>query len=279
MQKGSYISPYKRNERNLYEEYSPSKVIGESKKIIETEKKLEFNKNISPSKQNKICSELAFAMEELIRSDRKSESAKVELASRTDFNLTDGFRLVDSNGKGFVTLGEFTNGLKELGINTSGKSVTLLFKRMDQDRDSRVRFSDFCVVFTSREKKQKSTLELRQPFYMHHLVDNDVYFSVKTRDVFKHTIEILMEQEQSIEIVRQRLKKSMTFNPYDGFNAMDPTGKGQVDERLLSNFLSNNMVNANEDDLKGLIEKYDRNNDGKICLSEFLDELTPKTIY
>ena len=24
--KGSYISPYKRNERNLYEEYSPSKV-------------------------------------------------------------------------------------------------------------------------------------------------------------------------------------------------------------------------------------------------------------
>ena len=123
----SYASPGK---DRIYEapSISPTKSVGYSKKDIEFEKKLDYNVSVSPSKRNKISSELAFVMEEEIALERRAENAKVDLSTKGDFNLTDGFRLLDTNGKGFITFQEFSEGLKDLGINTSGTPATLLFK-------------------------------------------------------------------------------------------------------------------------------------------------------
>lgn len=40
-----------------------------------------------------------------------------------------------------------------------------------------------------------------------------------------------------------------------------------------------NKVHATNDEVSELIGEYDHNEDGRISLSEFIDELTPKTIY
>jgi len=209
-----YVSPFK-SSYNYYQ-----------KKDVHVEKKLDYE--LSPPKNKKIASELAFAMEEQINCHKKFNLIKEELVSQKDFNLTDGFRLLDTNGKGFVTLSEFCEGLKDVGVNVSGNGPNLLFRRMDRDSDARVRFSDFCSTFAPKDKKARMILESRQPYYMYHLVEKDVYFSAKTRDLYKQAFEALLLQEQSLEIVRQRLRKSMTFNVYEGFNAIDPTKKGQI---------------------------------------------------
>jgi Ca2+-binding EF-hand superfamily protein len=214
-----YSSAYKLSPFKLsYNDYQ--------KKGVYVEKKLEYE--LSPPKNKKIASELAFAMEEQISCHKRFNLIKEELVNQEDFNLTDGFRLLDTNGKGFVTLPEFREGLKDIGVNVSGNGPTLLFKRMDHDSDARVRFSDFCSTFASKDKKARVILEARQPYYMHHLVEKDVYFSANTRDIFKQAFEALLLQEQSLEIVKQRLRKSMSFNVYEGFNAIDPSKKGQI---------------------------------------------------
>jgi Ca2+-binding EF-hand superfamily protein len=47
----------------------------------------------------------------------------------------------------------------------------------------------------------------------------------------------------------------------------------------LKEFLEINKVQATINEVTKLISDYDHNEDGKISLSEFIDELTPKTIY
>eukprot|EP00826_Nyctotherus_ovalis_P004278 TRINITY_DN10910_c0_g1_i2.p1 TRINITY_DN10910_c0_g1~~TRINITY_DN10910_c0_g1_i2.p1 ORF type:complete len:501 (+),score=119.87 TRINITY_DN10910_c0_g1_i2:40-1542(+) len=213
-----YVSPFKLS----YTDY---------KKSMGVEKKLDYSS--SPSKSKKAASELAFAMEEQINSHKRFNKLKEELAEQTDFNLTDGFRLLDTNGKGFVTLPEFCGGLKDLDVNVSGNAPSLLFRHMDRDADARLRFSDFCSAFAPRDKRARAVLEARQPYYMHHLVEKDVYFSAKTRDMLKQAFEALFEREQALEIVRQRLKKNVSFNVYDGFNAIDLGKKGQITSEMV----------------------------------------------
>jgi len=47
----------------------------------------------------------------------------------------------------------------------------------------------------------------------------------------------------------------------------------------LREFLGANKVHATIDEVTELISDYDHNEDRRISLSEFIDELTPKTIY
>lgn len=47
--------------------------------------------------------ELANTFKEIIFIERDIESAKIDLALKSDFNLVDGFRIFDTRGLGFIT--------------------------------------------------------------------------------------------------------------------------------------------------------------------------------
>ena len=49
---------------------------------------------------------------DLVFLEREIESAKIEVALKSDFNLMDAFRLFDQAGRGFITQHDFTEGLR-----------------------------------------------------------------------------------------------------------------------------------------------------------------------
>jgi Ca2+-binding EF-hand superfamily protein len=63
---------------------------------------------------------------------------------KNDFNVFDAFKIFDLNGNGVLTVTEFKNALSDLGIFASFEEIELFFKRYDKNRDSRLRFSEFC---------------------------------------------------------------------------------------------------------------------------------------
>jgi len=227
--KETYISPYKSMSTyatSPYKTFYPTYTAKASEYV--PSKKLEYTSALSPRKQKYVAEELAGALEEQIAFERRYEHAKEELVLQTDFNLMDGFRLFDYLGKGFVTLTEFYDGLKELGVAASYDDISLLFKRYDKDSDGRVRYSDFCSLVTPKRPEYEKILTTRPPYYLHHLMPKDVYFSAQTRLLFRDVVEIAMDHEKALENIRQRLKRSALFNTYDAFNALDVQGKGKV---------------------------------------------------
>jgi len=62
------------------------------------------------------------------------EEWKNRLALQKDFNLFDGFRLIDVKERGFVGKIELKNGLSALGVNASKEEIDLLVARFDKDQ-------------------------------------------------------------------------------------------------------------------------------------------------
>lgn len=211
----SYVSPKKKLYVTMLDE--PAPVI----------KKLDYDdaETFIPSKQLRVGSDLAFAMEEQIGYERRFEQAKEDLALQTDFNLMDGFQFFDYAKKGYITMGEFYDGLRMLGVVSTYSDISLLFNRMDSDKDSKMKYSDYCFMFTPKRSQYERMLSGRS---LYSLPSLGGYFTTKTRMLYRNAFEVLIQHEQALERIRQRFKKDIYFNPYSAFNAMDLQGKGKV---------------------------------------------------
>lgn len=77
---------------------------------------------------------LVYTLQKQSNMDQDLEEWKNRLALQKDFNLFDGFRLIDVKERGFVGKTELKNGLVSLGINASKEEIDLLVARFDKDQ-------------------------------------------------------------------------------------------------------------------------------------------------
>jgi len=94
--------------------------------------------------------ELVRAFKEQIALEKELEDAKIRLAMQVDFNLMDGFQMIDKNAKGWVSTPELVDSLAELGLYAHKDDVYLFVRRYDKDSDGRLLYSDFCDAFTPK---------------------------------------------------------------------------------------------------------------------------------
>ena len=191
-------------------------------------KTLEYSKTLSPSKQRELSTELALAMEEQIGYERRFEKSKQELALRFDFNLLDGFRIFDYTDKGFISLPEFYDGMRELGVAGTYSEISQLFKRLDSDMDGRVRYSDYRTMFAPKNKEYEFMMLGRRLYTTPSLRRPILTFTSQTSTFYRDALEIALSHERALEGIRQRLKRNVFFNIYDAYDVLDIQGKGQV---------------------------------------------------
>lgn len=93
---------------------------------------------------------LVQALKEQVQIDREIEEARKELALKTDFNLLDGFRMMDHEGKSYISQMDLQNVLEtNLSLFVNKDEVFLFFNRYDKDQDGCIRYSDFCRIVLS----------------------------------------------------------------------------------------------------------------------------------
>ena len=82
---------------------------------------------------------LAKALKDEIELDKDLENLRNSLALKSDFNLLDIFKVFDVYGKGYITSGEFEDGLREFGVQPSREEIYLVVRKFDKDGDGRLR--------------------------------------------------------------------------------------------------------------------------------------------
>ena len=92
-------------------------------------------------------------LKDIIFLERELESTKVELSLKPDFNLLDAFKLIDSSGLGWVSIGELSSNLSQaFNIDTLTlkglESMQLFFDRYDTNQDQKLSLAEFCKAFT-----------------------------------------------------------------------------------------------------------------------------------
>ena len=84
------------------------------------------------------------------------------------------------------------------------------------------------------------------------------------------------EIEESVELIKQRLSRRPKFNYNAAFEYLDCFGTGFFTVESLKKVLTENKCYSADDDLINIVRRFDRNNNGRVTLQEFLDGIMPK---
>jgi Ca2+-binding EF-hand superfamily protein len=233
-------------------------------------------KRQSPLKQGDE-EELARAFKEEIALEKELEDAKIKLSMNSDFNLTDAFNMIDRNSNGFISPNEISDALQEMGVYALKEDVYLFVKRYDRNQDGKLRYSEFVDAFTPKSVLHSSTLNARKGYYSQLGYPKNEYFTRDTRDLFARTFKTHFSVETSYEYLRKRLFRRPGFNASDAFSACDYDKNGYITRDEFKTILRDYGFYATDTELSWLLDRYDKNQDGKISYSEFIDEILPKS--
>jgi len=73
------------------------------------------------------------------------------------------------------------------------------------------------------------------------------------------------------------LNRRPLFNVYEAFKALDKNEIGSVSIDEFKELLLDHGIYASSKDLLNLVQRFDKNQDGKVTYSEFVQEITPKS--
>ena len=218
--------------------------------------------------------EIIPVFQDYIKSMRQLEAVKNTLALRHDFNLNLAFSMFDQYNVGIISVNDLQSTLSSRSFQASTEDLLLLAKQSSHIQDNRLRFSDFSKLFTPRIEEYSRILKSRGS---KDTTNNpNPSFSQETLNIFLKAFHLLIESERDFEKHRQRLAHLSEFDFTSTFNALDKDRNGFISQIEFSEALSVFNVPFNCKDLFALVEKFDKNCDGRISYSEFAEELTPK---
>ena len=97
---------------------------------------------------------------------KEIEEAKQKLAEQGDFNLMDGFDMMDERSLGWIAAPHILTFLFDGGIYAHKDDVYSFTQRYDCDNDSKLLFPDFCVALTPKDEYYAHQLANRGTRYM-----------------------------------------------------------------------------------------------------------------
>ena len=89
--------------------------------------------------------------------------------------------------------------------------------------------------------------------------------------------QTLLFTERQIENLRIRLARRPQFNLRAAFKYCDKDANGAITAVDMKDVLSEHGFFATEKELSLIMNKFDKFNDSKITMTDFIDELVPRT--
>ena len=127
--------------------------------------------------------EFVNAVKEIIFTEREVESAKIELALKSDFNITDAFNQVDMSRSGQITQGELRDAImRNLSfLDFTSDDISMLFRRFDRRNSGYICFNDFSRIMLPFSREYADLITDRIDYYSRRTNDGFNFFNADTR--------------------------------------------------------------------------------------------------
>lgn len=133
----------------------------------------------------------------------------------------------------------------------------------------RLRFSEFCDSIVPLDAYYANLLNRRTSNDIRgRLYQRDDCFLGETKIEFKNLWRVHFKIESYSESLRQRLAKRPGFNLYEAFISCDLNDDGTVTKTELRRLIESRGFYVSEKEVNQLIEKLDKDRDGKVSYSE-----------
>lgn len=212
-----------------------------------------------------------------IRIENEIENEKDYLARQRDFNLGDAFKIFDQRGYGYVTQFDLKDGLASIGLFPTSEELELWVKRYDTSGDRRITFSEFSNAFVSQNHTFASEVSRRPSNYKNPIYRRDDCFWVTTQIAFRSIWKTHMRSELEAESIRQRMQRMPYFDMFSAFNSLDLNGDGVITRDEFKRIIQSRGFLVSEKEATQIVEKMDKNKDGRVSFAEFSDEINPRS--
>jgi hypothetical protein len=101
----------------------------------------------------------------MIQVELDSEKNKQNLSLKSDFNMSDAFRLFDKYNNGFLYKVDLEEGLNKLAVYPTRTELNLLFRRYDSNGDGKLRYSEFTEMFMPKDRTYAEHLNNKRANY------------------------------------------------------------------------------------------------------------------
>ena len=208
-----------------------------------------------------------------VKMNRQIEAVKNNLALRRDFEINQVFKSFDKYDLGIITCADFENEVSNVGVRIKPEDAALLFRNVSRLQDHRIRFADFVELMTPKSEEYARILKSRAGS------DRVFELSKETKGILGNAWVLIVECEVVAERHRQRLARQEDFDSFSTFNALDKDHNGYITSMEFAEMLKQFSVPFNLKDLQCIMQKFDKNNDGRVSYSEFIEEMTPKSSF
>ena len=151
--------------------------------------------------------------------------------------------------------------------------LLLLLKKFGT-ADDNLRFVNFQDMFLPKVEEYAKLLNAREKSYFTPEYRMEV-FSKTTMDSFKSTLKIHFEVLRAADGLRHRINEKQDFTLRNAFKSVDRNRKGYIGIEEFQSILNEHGIVASDKDLLILMDRYDKDKDGRVSYSEFVQEMTP----
>lgn len=127
--------------------------------------------------------EFVRALKDIVFAEREVESAKIELALKSDFNIVDAFKMMDQRGMGAFSQADLKEGLEQglSFIDFTSDDVYLLFRRFDKLNTGQLSFQEFNKLMLPFSREYANLIKDRVEYYSRRGGNASRYFNSDTR--------------------------------------------------------------------------------------------------
>ena len=168
------------------------------------------------------------AINEQLKIESTLEEYKNTQLKENDFNLYDAFRMIDITEKCFVTISEFKNCFRDLGIVASPLSIEALYERYNKAADGKFQYSDFCAMMLPKGVNESHAVYSKKGSGKFVPV-----LSAKAMSVFKEMLKLNVD----LEVARENVKKALGSQVAlcSALKELDSQDRGYISLREVSN--------------------------------------------
>jgi len=221
--------------------------------------------------------ELVQGLRDMIRCENDLESQKTSCALKSDFNLTDAFKIFDRDYRGSITVHDLRDGLSAIGVYPSSDELDLFITRYDTTGDRRLNMREFSDALLALDRYYADMVNRRPSNHRYPLYRRDDCFLPDTQIAFRSLWRTAFQGEVQAETIRQRLSRQPYFNVYEAFNSLDLRDDGAITRDEFRRMIQSRGFYVSEKEVDEIVEKMDKNKDGRVTFSEFREEIMPRS--
>lgn len=191
---------------------------------------------------------------------------------KLDFNIQDLFNFFNVTGKGSLSKYELENGIKKLGYKLLSKDIFYIMRRYDLDGCCGLNYAKFERMCCPEQKNYAEELKKRKT----NAKFGELTFSSPTQILIKRLIEMIIKNEKTSEKIRKKVNaypKHLGIKIEKAFQSCDKQKLGYLTKTGIQKFMGKHKIFLSEAEVNILMNRYDKDLDGKISYEEYLKEV------